>query len=122
MIDITLCRHCDTRVAPSDTGACPSCGNDVHSEPTIARKEISADEEEKLLSEYQTLLNGRRLIYIGIALDLFNTFSSCLRENTNIVANLIVGGAFAIVFWLVAWYLTRRLSKLRANLDEVTTN
>ncbi len=122
MINIMLCRHCDTRVAPSDTGACPSCGNDVHSEPAIPRRKIAAHEEEKLLSKYQTTLNVRRLIYIGIVLDLYNTLLSCLRENSSVVANLIAGAVFAFVLALNAWYLTRRLNKLRATLDEVTTN
>ena len=122
MTDITLCRHCDTRVIPSDTGACPSCGSDINSEPARTRTRISADEEQKLLSKYQTMLNGRRLVYAGIALDLFNTLASCLRENSHVAANLTVGIAFAAVMGLIAWYLTRSLNRLRATLEAVTTN
>lgn len=122
MQEILLCRHCDTRVIPSSDGICPSCSEDVHKPPATERTRISSEEEEKLLSQFQNLRTTRRILGIGIGLDLFNTLQMSLRREANAYAELAGGLMVAGVLALIMIYLTRKMNQLRSHLHTVTTN
>ena len=122
MQEVVLCRHCDTRVVVSEDRCCPSCGEDVNQAPSIERKRISREEEEKLLQRFQNYRSGRKLIVIVFAVVLLNTVMRSFRSESSGFTELIGGLLFAALLVIACIYLTRKMNDLSEHMKTVTTN